>query len=291
MISFFLTLTFIVLTIAGTIFLLIILADYTSIKPEKVKGNLESAYNQKDRNKRAGETRQYGVNTVPREKIVLYEPSVTNEPYYFVFDCETTGLPHPGDTIRIVQLAWMILDKDFNRIKEANHYLNPGSPIPIEAIAVHHITDQIVQEKATPHKEALTEFYNDLEKARWIVAHNFSFDAKCVDFEIHYANIKKPTIFGKKNKICTMLRGTDFCKIGPIRYGEYKWPKLEELALECGFRIRGLHNASVDVRATGFCLKKMVERGWIKRAELEYELPFPQKIIQESKIKKRYGNS
>jgi DNA polymerase III epsilon subunit-like protein len=216
------------------------------------------------------------------ERIEAFKASETNEPYFFIFDCETTGLPRFDAVVRIVQLAWMILDKDFNRIKEASYYLNPGMHIPSAATAIHHITDEMVQEKSMPHKAVLTEFYNDLEQSKWIVAHNFKFDAERVDFETKQIKLKKRTVLGRPNSFCTMLKSTDFCKLGPKRYGEYKWPKLEELALECGFRVRGLHDASVDVRVTGLCLKKMVEKGWIKQTE--FDVPILPESIRKPKI-------
>jgi DNA polymerase III epsilon subunit-like protein len=201
------------------------------------------------------------------QQIEAFKASETNEPYFFIFDCETTGLPRFDEIVRIVQLSWIILDKDFNWIKEASYYLNPGMHILSAATAIHHITDEMVQEKSLPHRDVLTEFYNDLEQSKWIVAHNFKFDAERIDFETKKINLKMRTVLGRPNSFCTMLRSTDFCKLGPKRYGEYKWPKLEELALECGFQVRGLHDASVDVRVTGLCLKRMVEKGWIRKTE------------------------
>jgi DNA polymerase III alpha subunit (gram-positive type) len=117
-------------------------------------------------------------------------PSKTNEPLFFIFDCETTGLPRFDEVVRIVQLSWIVLDKDFNLIKKANYYLDPGMHIPSAATEIHHITDEIIKERATPHVDVLTEFYNDLEQSKMIVAHNFKFDAERVDFETEKTNLK-----------------------------------------------------------------------------------------------------
>jgi DNA polymerase III epsilon subunit-like protein len=262
----------------------IIILYRSGIKNDKdMKDDSEFANYQKERNRWVDEQRKPKSKPVNTKSELSLIESQTKIPYYFIFDCETTGLPKLGETIRIVQLAWLILDENFNRVKEISYYLNPGIPIPHEAIAIHHITNEMVNEKATPHKSVLCEFYDDLEKSKWIVSHNYQYDAKCIDSETKIAKIKKSSLLRRKNTICTMLRGTDFCKLGPKRYGEYKWPKLEELAYACGIQVSGLHDASVDVRATGLCLRTMVDKNYIKKSELNIE--FPKTEVKEFKTK------
>jgi DNA polymerase III epsilon subunit-like protein len=290
--------------IAIVVFIIIYIARFEGKDNEQIKNNTASSNYQREHNDWTDNQRKpkktflstvldektsytdsnpTNKSSYSSERMEAFKSSETNEPYYFIFDCETTGLFHIESAVRIVQLAWMILDKDFGFIKEVSYYLNPGMPIPSDATAIHHITDKIVQEQSTPHKDVFINFYADLEKAKWIVAHNFKFDAKHVDYETKEAKIKTRVLLRRENTICTMLRGTDFCKLTPKRYGEYKWPKLEELALSCGFTVRGLHDASVDVRVTGLCLKTMVERNYITKEELEKEFEIPKPKSQESK--------
>jgi DNA polymerase III epsilon subunit-like protein len=194
----------------------------------------------------------------------FYE-SDTNIPYYMIFDCETTGKPGSGVVVRIVQLAWVILDKDFRLVKKEKFYLNPGKPIPPEAILIHHITDEIVGKYAKPHAEVLEKFYSDLESVSWIIAHNFEFDADRVDLESRKAKLGKKSLLEYKNAICTMKRGTNYCKLTPKIYGKYKWPKLEELASCCGFHAENTHDALNDALIAAKCFEAMVEDGYIRR--------------------------
>lgn len=208
--------------------------------------------------------KEFSSLTVYRRGATFFK-SDTNDPYYFFFDCETTGIPGSGKVIRIVQLSWLILDKNFCEVKNESFYLNPGKPIPEDSIAIHHITNEIVNKKSTPHIDVLKKFYEDLERCTWIVAHNFDFDAGRVDLETKKVKLVKPSLFEHKKSICTMEKGTNYCKLEPKIYGSYKWPTLEELASYCGFRAEGLHDALNDVYVTAKCFEIMVRENYIKR--------------------------
>lgn len=61
-----------------------------------------------------------------------------------LFDLETTGLDIQND--RIIQFAFLRVNPD-RRQEEWTELVNPGRPIPEEAIKVHHITDDKVADK------------------------------------------------------------------------------------------------------------------------------------------------
>ena len=66
----------------------------------------------------------------------------------------------------------------------------------------------------------------------------------------------------KLEKICTMKSSIDLCKLPPVRYGSFKFPKLEELhhhLFGCSFD--GAHDALEDVRATARCFFEMKKLG------------------------------
>ncbi|MDR1543600.1 MAG: 3'-5' exonuclease [Prevotellaceae bacterium] len=199
-------------------------------------------------------------------KKMIFEKSVTNEPYFLIFDCETTGKPRDGKVNRIVQLSWIILDKNFKQIKEASYYLNPQKPIPPETTKIHHITDEIVQNLSTPHIDVLNEFHEDLKKCKFFIAHNYEFDASRVDMETRKLKLTDVEILINNPKsICTMHSSVKFCKLEPKIYGEYKLPKLEELAWECGFFITQKHDALSDVLVTARCFEYLVNNKKIKK--------------------------
>lgn len=80
------------------------------------------------------------------------------------FDLETTGVNVSSD--RIVQISAI---KIINEIEDSriDMLLNPKIPIPIEATAVHGITDEMVKEKPTFEEvsQELFEFFNGCDLA------------------------------------------------------------------------------------------------------------------------------
>jgi len=107
----------------------------------------------------------------------------------FIFlDTETTGL---NDNDRLCQLAY----KTDNGIT-VNELFNPGMPIPIEAMCVHHITNDMVKDKPAFKTSKTWHNLNELLKSddTILVAHNAPFDV---------GMLKKEGITVNKN-ICTL---------------------------------------------------------------------------------------
>jgi DNA polymerase III epsilon subunit-like protein len=89
----------------------------------------------------------------------------------FIFlDTETTGT---NDNDRLCQLAY----KSDNGIT-VNELYNPGMPISIEAMSVHHITDDMVKDKPAFKNSKTWHNVNELLKSdnNILVAHNAPFD-------------------------------------------------------------------------------------------------------------------
>ncbi len=61
-----------------------------------------------------------------------------------IFDLETTGINTATD--RIVQISMIKVLPD-GQEEKYNYFVNPGMPIPAEAIAIHGITDEMVKDK------------------------------------------------------------------------------------------------------------------------------------------------
>ena len=89
---------------------------------------------------------------------------------YVFFDTETTGLPRnwkaPVTDLdnwpRLVQLAWLVFDKDGNELAFADHIVRPdGFTIPKDASDVHRITT----ERALAEGEALLSVMEKFEAA------------------------------------------------------------------------------------------------------------------------------
>lgn len=94
-----------------------------------------------------------------------------------VIDTETTGVDVSKDAI--VEIAAVYKDASGEeRIFES--FCNPGSPIPPTAMAVHHITDDMVAQADTP-TVVLDHFAASLKGLRPVfVAHNAEFDREII---------------------------------------------------------------------------------------------------------------
>lgn len=222
--------------------------------------------NRKYKGSKAFREKYCETNTDYSHNIPLKENDVLKEhgkDYAFmIFDCETTGLPKDGPAY-IIQLSWMLLDKDFKTMKKADYYIKPPIQIPEAATAINHITNEDVETKGSPLDDVLIEFHLDALKSYRLVAHNFDFDAQMIDFESSRLNLAVTAISNKAH-ICTMKKGAKYCQILKAN-GQYKFPKLSELAQECKVQIPDdMHNSMTDVRVTARCLKHMLDYYVIK---------------------------
>lgn len=81
------------------------------------------------------------------------------------YDTETTGIRTDKD--RIIELA--AYDPEKNR--SFQRLINPGCPIPPEATAIHHITNEMVS-TAPSFKDVMCEFIEFCEGEVVLIAHN-----------------------------------------------------------------------------------------------------------------------
>lgn len=89
------------------------------------------------------------------------------------YDTETTGVKPDKD--RIVEIAAYDPVRDLRFEK----FVNPGCPIPPEAIAIHHITDEMVA-SASSFAQVGAEFIEFCEGEVVLIAHNND------NFDIHF---------------------------------------------------------------------------------------------------------
>lgn len=149
-------------------------------------------------------------------------------------DVETTGLDPMRD--EIVEFACIQFAFDWDRqeiVRELAAYSGlrqPTRPIPKAAIRVHGITDQMVQ----GHSLDLSRIRSLLKPARFIVAHNATFDYRFVRSLLPEA--------AEKRWYCSM-RHVDWRKYGFRRRG------LQALIQQCGIMTGAAHRAEDDARA------------------------------------------
>lgn len=190
------------------------------------------------------------------------------------FDTETTGVPklynasvtNSANWPRLVQLAWIMADKNGNVLKRKSVIIKPdGFIIPHDASAVHGITTERAQREGQPLDTVMEEFINDVQLAASVVGHNIDFDMHIVGAELYRLDMDYDLLMDKPCT-CTMKSSTDFCAIpNPNTYlGGYKWPSLQELYRKLfGHEFTGAHDALTDVTATKECYFELKRRGVI----------------------------
>ncbi|MFW5804426.1 MAG: exonuclease domain-containing protein [bacterium] len=181
---------------------------------------------------------------------------------YLILDIETTGLPKKRNSIpeelsnwpRIVQIAWILFDKDKKIIEKQNFIIKQEKKVPQEAIDIHGITNEMVKKEGVPAIEVFEKLEYAIDSAEYIIAHNLDFDIPIIQSEFIRANKRKPFI--NKKKICTMKSTIDFCALTKLYGNGFKYPTLVELVKECFYSeyntisIGDAHNAEVDTLLT-----------------------------------------
>lgn len=180
-------------------------------------------------------------------------------PHVFFFDTETTGLPRDfkapasadGNWPRMVQIAWIVTDKNGVTISEKSIIIKPvGFTIPPEAARIHHITQERALAEGMPLHEALDWFFADYKQCAHVVNHNAAFDVPVLMSEV--LRINYPLAPRSVTHHCTKAASTPVCMIPGPR--GHKWPTLQELhGFLFGAPFSDAHDALVDVRATAKC--------------------------------------
>ena len=153
------------------------------------------------------------------------------------FDLETTGTNVNSD--RIVEISVIKLLPD-GRAIEKTRRINPEMPIPAEATAVHHITDEDVAGEKTFRQVAasLAQLLTGCDIAGF---NSNRFDIPLLDQEFCRAGIEFD--FSKAR----------FIDVQTIYHK--KEPRTLSAAYQyyCGKPLEGAHGASADTRATWRC--------------------------------------
>ncbi len=186
---------------------------------------------------------------------------------YLIFDTETTGLPKRWDAPytdtnnwpRCVQIAWQLHDAMGNCIEHQNYLIKPKDfNIPYDAEKVHGISTELAIEKGIPLPEALEKFKITLQKTKFVVGQNLSFDLNILGAEFVREAIKNNLQELPVLDTCTEHTAT-LCKLPGGRYGKFKLPTLTELH-EYLFQepFAEAHNATADVEATTRCFLELI---------------------------------
>lgn len=207
---------------------------------------------------------------------------------YFIFDTETTGIPHNktapitdlDNWPRLVQLAWQLHDAHGKLLSRQNYIIRPeGFDIPFKAEQVHGISTKRAIDEGHALSSVLSLFEKDLARTQLLVGHNIEFDINIIGAEL--IRTGKPTEnFLSLHKLDTGIVSTEFCQLQGGLGGKLKMPRLTELhEILFGKKFEDAHDASYDVAATARSFFGLISRKVVKPfdetsvEEIEYEEP------------------
>lgn len=207
---------------------------------------------------------RFEPTTKPFGKSITIGERITMELF---FDTETSNIIPKGISYKdsnfpwVVQLGLILSDKDIH-YAEVNLLIQPeGREISPGAYNAHGISTEMADKAGMPEELVITIFMELLELSDIIICHNFWFDSQMIAKMIyeHYDR-QRVNEFLNLNEYCTMLHGTELCRI-PKNWGTpYKWPTLQELHVKLfGETFSGAHDAMNDVRATRRCYYEMTK--------------------------------
>lgn len=173
---------------------------------------------------------------------------------FIVFDTETNGMKNSAVlSISAIKLQYDFDDKKLIKIDEYDryYYRNAGERINYGALKVHGLTDEVISEKRRGNDypryfvEDISSFLEFCKDTDHYIAHNISFDRSFIPFVL-------------KHEFCTMLENVDIVKIKKAN-GNYKWPKLNELATyyKVPFDEGKLHGSLYDTTILGRIVYRM----------------------------------
>jgi DNA polymerase-3 subunit alpha len=192
-----------------------------------------------------------------------------------VFDTETTGLPPKRTKLTkknlslfpyIVQLSYVVYDSEKNSFQEHDHIIKlpEGIPNNPDAVKIHGITDEIINEKGEDCESVFENFIGYMKECHTLVAHNINFDIRMLRVEFFRNGLLAQMQNMRNIHFCTMEHGINYTLI-PFRvkngHTEFKRPKLIELHEKLFNETpKNLHNALVDVYVCFRCFYFMSYR-------------------------------
>jgi len=197
---------------------------------------------------------------------------------FLIFDTETTGLPRSYNAPlndfdnwpRLVQLAWQLHDEEGKLIEVKNYIVKPdGFTIPYNSEKIHGISTERAEKYGVELQFVLDEFEKAIERAKFSVGHNISFDNNIMGSEFLRNEFENPLPALKA--IDTMKSSVDFCAIPGGKGGGFKYPQLAELHFKLfneGFD--EAHNAAADVEATARVFLELLRIGVIKPTSVSF---------------------
>jgi DNA polymerase III epsilon subunit-like protein len=171
---------------------------------------------------------------------------------YVLFDTETTGIKEED---RIIQIGAMIVENN-GKVEVFDELCNTILPIKLEAMAVHGITPDLIENKGIFIE---TNFYKTLEtlntQENYLIAHNITFDLDMLKKEGFQPNMR---IIDTLRCIKHLLPQSKSHSLQYLRYSLELY-KLEKVEAEKYDIIIKPHDAIGDVLIMKLLLSKLVK--------------------------------
>ncbi len=170
-----------------------------------------------------------------RDAAILWARRLIDRDDWLILDTETTGLDERAEIIQIGVVS------GYGNPLIDNILVKPTRPIPAQATAVHHITDETVKD-APSFKEVWPRLLG-LLKDNEVVIYNSEYDVRLVRQTANLYGLAVPDY----RHSCAMLNYAAFLGEWNEHRQSYRWPKLQG----------GDHSAVGDCKATLELIERM----------------------------------
>lgn len=194
---------------------------------------------------------------------------------YLIFDIETTGLlntkkfnVYPDfrdnqqyDAARIVQIAWVVLDKNYKTIEQKSYIIKRDN-FEINNSSFHGITNEISDIAGVFFHIVMFDFLEALRKSQMIISHNILFDYNVLRNHLYRFDLRiihEELI--RKVTFCTSIESTNVLKLPMVNgANHYKFPSLQELyTFYFNKKIINAHDALIDTIACAECFVSLIQ--------------------------------
>lgn len=184
------------------------------------------------------------------------------EDFILFVDTETSGLPKNWDkpTVEqwpyIVQVAWVIFNKEGEEVKRENHYIRDEKiTIDPQSEKIHGITQDTLMARGEKRVKVLKKLSKDLKYYKpLLVGHLIEFDKQMLGLSLQRAGLRND--LNSYPSFCTMRSNAHY-----MRLSNQAYPKLGELYQTLfGKPMEGQHDALSDCLGTATCFFELVLR-------------------------------
>jgi len=161
--------------------------------------------------------------------------------HWIILDTETTGLDENAEVIQIG------VTDGAGRVLMNNVTCKPLRPIPAEATAIHHITNEMVQ--SAPSFQSAWDTLTRVADGKIVVVFNAAYDRRLLIQSASRLPLPEPLLPVRWE--CAMLKHAEWVGEWNDYRGSFRWQKL----------VGGDHSALGDCVATLETIKKMAASG------------------------------